>query len=110
MANSKEDYWWDLAVKGLNATYSYPWLCICSLTAAFKAIVVAMTAGTMKGPDMIADVTMADDMVSMETVMEVIDMIHIITEMETGKIILWKTWNFICSRYTRFEDCLFLLK
>lgn len=37
----------------------------------------------MKGPDMIADVTMADDMVSMETVMEVIDMIHIITEMET---------------------------
>lgn len=47
-----------------------------------------MTAGTMKGPDMIADVTMADDMVSMETVMEVTDMIHIITEMETGKIIL----------------------
>lgn len=36
----------------------------------------------MKGPDMIADVTMADDMVSMETVMEVTDMIHIITEME----------------------------
>lgn len=42
----------------------------------------------MKGLDMIADVIMVDDMVSMEIVMEVIDMIYIIIEMEIGKIIL----------------------
>lgn len=42
----------------------------------------------MKGLDMIADVIMVDDMVSMEIVMEVIDMIYIIIEMEIGKILL----------------------
>ena len=46
-----------------------------------------MTAEAMKGPDMMVDVTMADDMVSMEIVMQETDMIHIITEMETGKVI-----------------------